>query len=122
MLVPVSQVSVVQALPSAQSPSPVQQFGTGVCVHCCRFSSHVSTVHIDASSQGGLPVTQAVPSRLQGSTPLQNIPSLQVSVWVQMCCPLSPLSFVQALPSSHSASLWQQPPARAEMQNPRSVH
>src|SRR5206468_8978485 len=121
MLVPVSQVSVVQALPSAQSPSPVQQFGTGVCVHCCRFSSHVSTVHIDASSQGGLPVTQAVPSGLQVSTPLQNIPSLQVSVWLQMCCPVSQLSLVQALPSSHSASVWQQPATGEKVQTPGSL-
>ena len=124
MLVPVSQVSVVQALPSVQSPSPVQQFGTGVCVHCCRFSSHVSTVHIDASSQGGLgglPVSQAVPSGLQVSTPLQNRPSLQVSAWLQMCCPVSQLSLVQALPSSHSASVWQQPATGEKVQTPGSL-
>src|SRR5439155_1380496 len=47
--------------------------------------------------------------RLQVSTPLQKRPSSPVSVWLQACAPVSQVSSVQAMPSSQSALVLQQP-------------
>src|SRR5439155_504669 len=47
--------------------------------------------------------------RLQVSTPLQKRPSSHVSVWLQACAPVSQVSSVQAMPSSQSALVLQQP-------------
>ena len=110
MPVAVAQLSVVQTSPSSQSASARQQPATGVWVHWPSASSQVSVVQTDASLQsGGVPAMQALPAGLQVSTPLQKRPSLQRSVWWQTCWAVSHVSAVQALPSSQSASILQQP-------------
>src|SRR5438034_3586056 len=73
-------------------------------------SLHESEVQTTWSSQPtGVPWPHMPVFVLQVSTPLQKTPSSHVSVWLQACVPVSQVSSVQAMPSSQSASVLQQP-------------
>src|SRR5438094_2245590 len=73
-------------------------------------SLHESAVQTTWSLQStAIPWSHWPVVRLQVSTPLQKRPSSHVSVWLQACAPVSRVSSVQAMPSSQSALVLQQP-------------
>jgi hypothetical protein len=109
--VAVSQVSApLQTSPSSQSLSALQQRGMGWCWHPS-WGSQLSAVHTTPSSQlSGVPLTQLPVAGSQVSVPSQTLPLSQfLRTWSQVWVATSQWSVVQALLSSQSASVLQQP-------------
>ncbi len=115
-----SQVSApLQTSPSSQSVFALQQPAMGARWHP-RWGSQLSAVHTTWSSQSSAsPLAQSPVAGLQLSVPSQTLPLSQLlRTWSQVCVATSQVSVVQALLSSQSAFVLQQPPIGLKEHSP----
>src|SRR3989442_1504930 len=108
-----------QMSPLSQSVFALQQPAMGARWHP-RWGSQLSAVHTTWSSQSSAsPLAQSPVAGLQLSVPSQTLPLSQLlRTWSQVCVATSQVSVVQALLSSQSAFVLQQPPIGLKEHSP----